>query len=137
MNRKFKVLFILTIFNLLAIFMHLFLSRDEIVWDQIVSDQEMEADPGRNERSTPREFILPSTAAVAEAQESKHLALIGINQERCFQVLRAKGHQIVSNALLHNVDLARSLVIEQRAFGVEASGKLNRTIAEKLECLDA
>jgi hypothetical protein len=43
----------------------------------------------------------------------------------------------VSNALLHNVDLARSLVIEQRAFGVEASGKLNRTIAEKLECLDA
>ena len=137
MDIKSGPLFALTIIYLLGITAYLSVNQDVIVWEEMVSEQEKGDDPGRNERSTPREFVLPSTAAVAEAQESKHLSLVGINQEKCFRILRAKGHQIISDALLHNVDLARALVIEQRAFGIEVTGRLDLRTAERLECINA
>jgi hypothetical protein len=131
-----SILLILTVFNLAAVCLFLMHQNIELVWDQVISEQEAALDPGRNERSTPREFVLPSTAAVAEAQESKHLSLEGINHLKCLQVLRARGHEILSDALTHNVDLARALVSEQKKIGMKASTKLDRVIAEELGCLN-
>ena len=125
----------LTVLNLCAVATFYVNSDVEVVWDQIISDQEGDQDPGRNERSTPREFVLPSTAAVAEAQESKHLELAGIDQVRCFQILRSRGYEIVSDALSHNVDLSRALVAEQRILKLEVTGRLNVVTAEALGCL--
>ena len=92
-------------------------------------------DPGRNERSTPREFILPATSAVARAQENKHkLKLQGVDIGKCLAIIRSKGFSLMSDEIIRNVELKRAIMIVQEEIDMTQTGDLDFEFATKLGC---
>lgn len=92
-------------------------------------------DPDRNERSTPRSFVLPSTPAVAYVQESKqNLFKEGINVEKCIAILRSMGNEIYSDELFFNVELTRAIYYFQVKTSLPVDGRINTAVAKKLGC---
>ena len=92
-------------------------------------------DPGRNEQSTPREFILPATSAVARAQENKHrLKLKGVDIGKCLAIIRSKGFSLMSEEIIRNVELKRAIMIVQEEIDMTQTGNLDFEFATKLGC---
>ena len=69
---------------------------------------------GRNERSTPRSFVLPATPGVALAQESlKATGVYSRQVSKCVSVLRTLGYQIDGDENLLNAKVVEAIYIFQ------------------------
>ena len=106
-------------------------SLRSVNWDYRVGEEASE----RNERSTPRSFILPATPAVAEEQEEQARELTdGVDTFGCLRTLRALGYEAddAPPALrARNVD---AIFHFQREHGMNATGQLDPHTAKALGC---
>jgi hypothetical protein len=93
----------------------------------------------RNERSTPRSFILPPTPAVALEQEmrsgktsatefSKHQIAV------CAVRLIDLGYEVGDEAVAFNAKLSEAIYEYQKAHGLDKTGKLNSPTIRSLSC---
>ncbi len=100
-------------------------------WDGRIGEEASE----RNERSTPRSFILPATPAVAEEQEKQARELTdGVDTFGCLRKLRALGYEgdDAPPALrARNVD---AIFHFQRERGMNATGRFVPDTAKLLGC---
>ena len=96
-----------------------------------------EDDPTRNERSTPRTFILPATPAVADEQERRiGLYLQAKEIQRCMLKLYDKGYKDIGKFNDYsNFKITVSIIKFQRNNNLEVTGKLNKQTKTKLGCL--
>jgi len=92
----------------------------------------------RNERSTPREFILPATPAVAFDQEMRGN---GASRDartwllaRCARRLVVLGYDVGDEIAAFNAKLAESVFLFQRSHHLPATGKLDTRTASELRC---
>jgi len=93
----------------------------------------------RNERSTPRNFILPATPAVAFEQEmrARKNSLIAKNERqlaRCAARLLDLGYDVGDEAVAFNAKLAESIFEYQKTHGLRPTGRLDPTTITKLSC---
>ncbi len=92
-------------------------------------------DRGRNERSTPRSFVLPATPGVALAQEAVNEAGDRRQQVlRCVSVLRTLGYQIDGDENLLNAKVVEALFTFQEIRQLPATGKIDDTTMRALKC---
>jgi murein L,D-transpeptidase YcbB/YkuD len=97
--------------------------------------QLVEEDPGRNENSTPRSFILPATAAVAAAQERKHEnERLPFDIDRCVSILVVKGYDLEGERQDFSFALERAVFKFQSSLGLPANGLLDTATAKALGC---
>jgi hypothetical protein len=115
----------------LLVFSHWFVGPNRRGYDIPVS----EGSAKRNERSTPRSFILPATPGVAFEQERRRSDTTNRNQlTKCIGMLRGRGFQVGQNDALLNAKLVEALYTFQIKHGLSASGQLDTTTMQKLEC---
>lgn len=91
---------------------------------------------GRNERSTPRSFVLPATPAVALAQEA--MKDNGFSMQRllrCVSVLRTLGYDIEGDENLLNAKVVEAIYTFQKDRDLNPSGKLDFRTMRALKCL--
>jgi len=93
----------------------------------------------RNERSTPRSFILPATPAVAFEQEMRADSnSAGAKMEkqlgRCAVRLLDLGYDVGDEAVAFNAKLAQAIYEYQESRGIAATGKLNAATISRLRC---
>jgi hypothetical protein len=89
----------------------------------------------RNERSTPRAFILPATPSIAfeqERQKSERTKQVQIVQ--CLGVLRRHGFPVDYHTTLLNSDLVEAIYVFQIAHHLPASGRLDEETMRELKC---
>jgi hypothetical protein len=90
---------------------------------------------GRNERSTPRSFVLPATPGVALAQES--LTATGVYPHRvskCVSVLRTLGYQIDGDESLLNAKVVEAIYTFQSDQHLPPTGKADELTMRALKC---
>jgi len=90
---------------------------------------------GRNERSTPRSFVLPATPGVALAQES--LKATGVYPRRvskCVSVLRTLGYQIDGDESLLNAKVVEAIYTFQSDQHLPTTGKVDELTMRALKC---
>jgi hypothetical protein len=93
---------------------------------------------GRNERSTPRSFILPATPAVALEQElrlreqtdKRQAAMI----DRCAAGLVVRGYDVGDEIVSFNAKLVEAIFLYQEQNGLVATGRLNDATRRSLGC---
>jgi len=92
----------------------------------------------RNERSTPREFILPATPAVAFDQEMRGNRASKDAQgwllARCARRLIVLGYDVGDEIAAFNAKLAESVFLFQESHHLPATGKLDARTAAELRC---
>jgi len=95
-----------------------------------------EVDKGRNENSTPRSFILPSTAAVALLQEQKRALYENeFKIKKCILKLYDIGYTIANFEDIFDFQVTVALIDFQKQNGIlPISGKLDNITVEKLGC---
>ena len=94
-----------------------------------------EHDSGRNERSTPRSFILPATPGVAAAQEAMNDSGIRKRQvSRCVSALRTLGYQIDGDESLLNAKVVEAIYTFQEDRHLPATGKVDDATMRALKC---
>ena len=99
------------------------------------SDELLEDDLNRNERSTPRSFILPSTPAVAEEQDRKKEQLTkGINNDRCVLKLKDLGYPIDVLESSFNAKFIEAIILFQNENSLPPTGIINIETRIKLDC---
>jgi hypothetical protein len=99
----------------------------------------MAAEGGRNERSTPRSFILPATPAVAFEQEmrsaSHSTTAISRHQTAvCAIRLLDLGYDVGDEAVAFNAKLSEAIYEYQRKCGLNKTGKLDPATIRSLSC---
>jgi len=96
----------------------------------------IENDPGRNERSTPRTFVLPATPAVAEEQERKQILLSRKPQiQKCMFKLYDLGYKdLGSFDDIFDIKITIALINYQRANNLKVSGKFDLETTTTLGC---
>jgi hypothetical protein len=96
----------------------------------------IENDPGRNEGSTPRTFVLPATPAVAEEQERKQLLLLRKPQiQKCMFKLFDLGYkELGSFDDIFDIKITIALINYQRANNLKVSGKFDLETMKILDC---
>ena len=90
---------------------------------------------GRNERSTPRSFVLPATPGVALAQES--LKATGVYPRRvskCVSVLRTLGYQIDGDESVLNAKVVEAIYTFQSDQHLPTTGKVDELTMRALKC---
>ena len=90
---------------------------------------------GRNERSTPRSFVLPATPAVALAQEKMKNS--GADQARlmkCVSVLRTLGYNIDGDDSLLNAKVVEAIYSFQSKRNLPTTGKPDELTMRELKC---
>lgn len=128
-----KLLLVLTTIYLVIVTVYIYEQKTILPFH--VEKEISQEDPGRNERSTPREFILPATSAVARAQENKHkLKLQGVDIGKCLAIIRSKGFSLMSDEIIRNVELKRAIMIVQKEIDMTQTGNLDFEFATKLGC---
>lgn len=93
---------------------------------------------GRNERSTPRSFILPATPAVALEQEirlrktrdKRQLAIL----DKCAALLSLRGFDVGDEMVSFNAKLVAAVYTYQERTGLPVSGRLNSMTRKTLGC---
>jgi hypothetical protein len=101
------------------------------IWDERISEEGAE----RNERSTPRAFILPATPAVAEEQERQARDLRdGVHTFRCLQTLRTLGYDADDAPPALRARNLEAILRFQRDRGMKATGRLDRDTVTSLRC---
>jgi hypothetical protein len=94
-----------------------------------------EHDRGRNERSTPRSFVLPATPGVAAAQEAMNDTGVRKRQVlRCVSVLRTLGYQIDGDESLLNARVVEAIYTFQEDRHLPATGKVDDATMRALKC---
>src|SRR5262249_35539074 len=89
----------------------------------------------RNERSTPRTFILPATPGVAFEQErQKAERTMQSQMARCFAVLRHFDFSIDYNTALLDARLVEAIYTFQIVHHLPASGRLDDGTMRELKC---
>jgi hypothetical protein len=94
---------------------------------------------GRNERSTPRSFILPATPAVALEQEMRSADDSAADMTRrqiaiCATRLLDMGYDVGDEAVSFNAKLSQAIYEYQRAQGLNKTGKLDPETIRSLSC---
>lgn len=90
---------------------------------------------GRNERSTPRSFILPATPAVAFEQEEQAKQLSSdIDPLACLRALRAMGYLAAETPPIFTAQNVEAIVRFQRANDLRATGQFNPETTRLLRC---
>ena len=90
---------------------------------------------GRNERSTPRSFILPATPGVALAQEAMNDTGVRKRQVlKCVSVLRTLGYEIGGDESLMNAKVVEAIYIFQEDRHLAATGKIDDATTRALKC---
>ena len=90
---------------------------------------------GRNERSTPRSFVLPATPGVALAQES--LKATGVYPRRvskCVSVLRTLGYPIDGDESVLNARVVEAIYTFQIDQHLPTTGKVDQLTMRALKC---
>jgi hypothetical protein len=93
----------------------------------------------RNERSTPRSFILPATPAVAYEQElraAKDSKLEATEHQlaMCATKLSDRGYDVGDEAVAFNAKLAEAIYDFQRSHDLQGTGRLDTPTISKLAC---
>jgi hypothetical protein len=97
--------------------------------------QQSEEDPERNERSTPRSFILPSTPAVALEQEHrKKFPRIRDAYDRCLSKLIFLGYDIDDVDSTFNAKLIQAIIEFQIKNSINVTGDLDVNTKNKIGC---
>ena len=92
-------------------------------------------DKGRNERSTPRSFILPATPAVAIRQENKMLLRANELQIKyCMLKLNDLGYKIMSFEDIFDIYISIALMDFQEHNLLPKTGKLDEQTVKLLGC---
>ena len=92
-------------------------------------------DKGRNERSTPRSFILPATPAVAIRQENKMLLRANELQIKyCMLKLNDLGYKIMSFEDIFDIYISIALMDFQEHNLLLKTGKLDEQTVKLLGC---
>ena len=92
-------------------------------------------DKGRNERSTPRSFILPATPAVALEQERKRIVREHeVQIKYCMLKLHDLGYRIINFEDIFDIHIMLAIMDFQKKNGLEVSGELDAKTIESLEC---
>ena len=92
-------------------------------------------DKGRNERSTPRSFILPATPAVAIRQEEKLLLRSNELQIKyCMLKLYDLGYAIMNFEDIFDIHISIALIDFQARKLLPKTGKLDERTVELLGC---
>jgi hypothetical protein len=102
-------------------------------WDGQVNDVEAQ----RNERSTPRSFILPATPAVAEEQEQQAREVKeGVNVFRCLGRLRVLGYGADDTPPAFRARNLDAVFRFQKDHGLTLTARLDRETVRMLQCQD-
>ncbi len=93
----------------------------------------------RNERSTPRSFVLPATPAVAYEQEmrarkSPSLAHLEDQLAVCAGRLIDLGYDVGDEAVMFNAKLVEAIYEYQESKGLHATGRLDGATIARLAC---
>jgi hypothetical protein len=88
----------------------------------------------RNERSTPRSFILPATPAVALAQQSRLQEPLDEGISLCLEKLDSRGYGSDRASPLTTARNVTAIFNFQRDQGIVASGRLNDDTRTRLGC---
>ncbi len=89
---------------------------------------------GRNERSTPRSFILPATPAVASIQNGRKEGVDSERMAKCVAELRMLGYQIDGDEDLLNAKLIEAIFRFQAERGLPTTGEVDELTARTLRC---
>lgn len=89
---------------------------------------------GRNERSTPRSFILPATPAVASIQNRREVSVDSRRMSRCVAELRLLGYQIDADEDLLNAKVVEAIFRFQAEQGLPTTGEVDELTARALRC---
>lgn len=104
----------------------------------LLSDGSSSTYSGRNERSTPRSFILPATPAVALEQELRSNSHLNEEQAgvlaRCSARLAVLGYDVGDEMVSFNAKLVEATYLYQERHGLAASGRLNQETRVSLQC---
>jgi len=94
-------------------------------------------DPGRNEGSTPRTFVLPANPAVAKEQERKQGLMLKKNEiQRCMLKLYDLGYQnLGSFDYYFSFKITQSIIEYQIKEGTGVTGIFDKNTKNKLGCL--
>lgn len=94
-----------------------------------------ERDSERNERSSPRSFILPATPGVAFQQERENNSREGPDQiAKCADMLRNLGYRIDGNETLLNPKLIEAIYTFQVDHNLPATGKIDQATRRLIKC---
>lgn len=92
-------------------------------------------DEGRNERSSPRSFILPATPAIALEQERKVLLRKKETQIKyCMLKLYDLGYTVGSFRDIFNINIFISTLSYQKERGIRATGNFDDETIKSLGC---
>jgi hypothetical protein len=94
---------------------------------------------GRNERSTPRSFILPATPAVAFEQEMRSAknsttAVTRRQMTVCANRLMDLGYDVGDEPVAFNAKLSQAIYEYQGTQGLNKTGKLDHETIRSLSC---
>ena len=89
----------------------------------------------RNERSTPRSFILPATPGVAFEQERQQSDKAKQAQSAtCVGMLSDLGYQVGDSATLLNAKLVEAVYVFQVTHKLPATGRLDQATMRAIKC---
>ncbi len=92
-------------------------------------------DAERNERSTPRSFILPATPGVAFEQERQQSDKAKQAQfEACVGMLRGLGYQVGDREALLNAKLVEAVYTFQVEHNLPTTGRLDQATMKVIKC---
>lgn len=98
-------------------------------------DAVREDEPERNERSTPRSFILPATPAVATEQENQRRELrSGVNSLECLRRLQTLGYEADDTPPILTARNVEAIFRFQQDRSIATTGRLDSTTIALLEC---
>lgn len=87
----------------------------------------------RNERSTPRSFVLPATPGIAFEQERQDVGRANLNL-KCVRRLQDLGYEAEDRSLMLNIQLVEAVYRHQVMNGLPATGRLDLATMKSLEC---
>lgn len=100
-----------------------------------VPDESSTGSTGRNERSTPRSFILPSTPAVAleqELRQQSHASATSLI--KCAARLSLMGYDVGDEIVSFNAKLVEATYVYQQRHQLMASGHFDNATRSSLRC---
>ncbi len=101
------------------------------IWEERIGEEGSE----RNERSTPRSFILPATPAVAEEQQKQAQELRdSVDTFACLHRLRALGYNADDTPPAFRARNLEALSRFQTDRGSKPTGRLDRNTVRSLRC---
>jgi murein L,D-transpeptidase YcbB/YkuD len=101
------------------------------IWEERIREEGAE----RNERSTPRSFVLPATPAVAEEQQKQARELSdGVDTFGCLHRLRVLGYNADDAPPAFRARNLEALSRFQRDRGMKPTGRLDPNTVRSLGC---